>query len=60
MEVLIVGGAGEVGKHLTETHSCLLGEARNPLYALSKFTAEQLCKFCGRSDLIHIELRGPF
>ena len=28
-----------------ETHPCLVGEARKPLYALGKFTAEELCKF---------------
>jgi len=30
---------------VTETHPCLLGEARKPLYALGKFTAEELCRF---------------
>ncbi len=33
---------------VTETHPCLLGEARKPLYALGKFTAEELCKFYSR------------
>jgi UDP-glucose 4-epimerase len=28
---------------VTETHSCLIGEARKPLYALGKYTAEELC-----------------
>lgn len=57
MKVLIVGGAGEVGKHLTATHPCLLGEARNPLHALGKFTAEELCRFYSRFCKIHIGLR---
>ena len=29
---------------VTETHPCLIGEARKPLYALGKYTAEELCK----------------
>jgi len=57
MKVLIAGGAGEVGKHLTETHPCLLGEARTPLHALGKFMAEELCKFYSRFGKIHIGLR---
>ena len=28
---------------VTETHPCLIGEARKPLYALGKYTAEELC-----------------
>ena len=28
---------------VTETHPCLIGEARKPLYALGKVTAEELC-----------------
>ncbi len=28
---------------VTETHPCLIGEARKPLYALGKRTAEELC-----------------
>lgn len=27
-----------------ETHPCLVGDARKPLYALGKYTAEELCK----------------
>jgi UDP-glucose 4-epimerase len=30
---------------VTEAHPCLLGEARKPLYALGKYTAEELCRF---------------
>jgi UDP-glucose 4-epimerase len=29
---------------VTETHPCLIGEARKPLYALGKYAAEELCK----------------
>ena len=29
---------------VTETHPCLVGEARKPLYALGKYAAEELCK----------------
>ena len=29
---------------VTETHQCLIGEARKPLYALGKLTAEELCE----------------
>jgi UDP-glucose 4-epimerase len=29
---------------VTETHPCLVGDARKPLYALGKYTAEELCK----------------
>lgn len=28
---------------VTETHPCLIGEARKPLYALGKYTGEELC-----------------
>ena len=28
---------------VAETHPCLIGEARKPLYALGKYTAEELC-----------------
>ncbi len=30
---------------VTETHPCLIQEARKPLYALGKYTAEELCLF---------------
>jgi nucleoside-diphosphate-sugar epimerase len=30
---------------VTETHPCLIGEARKPLYALGKYTAEELCRY---------------
>ena len=29
---------------VTETHPCLIGDARKPLYALGKYTAEELCR----------------
>lgn len=35
---------------VTETHPCHLGEARKPLYALGKFTAEELCRFYGNEQ----------
>jgi len=38
---------------VTETHPCLIGEARKPLYALGKYTAEELCK------LYHKERKLP-
>jgi nucleoside-diphosphate-sugar epimerase len=34
-----------VSHPVTEAHPCLIGDARKPLYALGKFTAEELCKF---------------
>jgi UDP-glucose 4-epimerase len=33
---------------VTETHPCLLRDARKPLYALGKFTAEELCRVYGK------------
>jgi len=33
-----------VSHPVTETHPCLIGEARKPLYALGKYAAEELCK----------------
>jgi nucleoside-diphosphate-sugar epimerase len=30
---------------VTETHPCLIGDARKPLYALGKYTAEELCRY---------------
>jgi len=33
-----------VSHPVTETHPCLIGEARKPLYALGKYTAEELCR----------------
>jgi nucleoside-diphosphate-sugar epimerase len=35
---------------VTETHPCLVGEARKPLYALGKFTAEELCRHYHREQ----------
>jgi len=34
---------------VTEAHPCLLAEARKPLYALGKFTAEELCNYYHRT-----------
>ena len=30
---------------ITESHPCLISDARKPLYALGKYAAEELCKF---------------
>jgi len=30
---------------VTENHPCLIAEARKPLYALGKYTAEELCRY---------------
>lgn len=60
MKVLIVGGAGEVGKHLTETHPCLLGEARNPLYALGKFSRQKSCASFTADSPNSYRIEGPF
>jgi UDP-glucose 4-epimerase len=30
---------------VTETHPCLIGDARKPLYALGKYAAEELCRY---------------
>jgi len=36
---------GRTASHpVTETHPCVVGDARKPLYALGKYTAEELCK----------------
>ena len=34
-----------VSHPVTESHPCLIGDARKPLYALGKYTAEELCQF---------------
>jgi UDP-glucose 4-epimerase len=34
-----------VHRPVTETHPCLITEARKPLYALGKYTAEELCQY---------------
>jgi len=34
-----------VSHPVTETHPCLISEARKPLYALGKYSAEELCLF---------------
>lgn len=34
---------------VTETHPCLVSDARKPLYALAKYTAEELCKIYHQS-----------
>lgn len=34
-----------VSHPVTETHPCLIADARKPLYALGKYTAEELCQY---------------
>ena len=34
-----------VSHPVTESHPCLIGDARKPIYALGKYTAEELCRF---------------
>ncbi len=37
---------------VSESHPCLIGEARKPLYALGKYAAEELCKlYCTKHGL---------
>jgi UDP-glucose 4-epimerase len=37
---------GKAVRHpVAETHPCLIAEARKPLYALGKYTAEELCRY---------------
>jgi UDP-glucose 4-epimerase len=37
-----------VSHPVTEAHPCLIGDARKPLYALGKYTAEELCRIYHR------------
>jgi UDP-glucose 4-epimerase len=39
---------------VTETHPCLIGEARKPLYALGKYAAEELCMFYYREGKVPV------
>jgi UDP-glucose 4-epimerase len=39
---------------VTEAHQCLIGEARKPLYALGKLTAEELCKYYHKTRGLHV------
>jgi nucleoside-diphosphate-sugar epimerase len=39
---------------VTETHPCMIGEARKPLYALGKYTAEELCMFYDRERKVPV------
>ncbi|KUK12272.1 MAG: NAD-dependent epimerase/dehydratase [Moorella sp. 60_41] len=39
-----------VGRPVTEDHPCLVEEARKPLYALGKYTAERLCLWYWRAQ----------
>jgi UDP-glucose 4-epimerase len=41
---------------VTEDHQCLIGEARKPLYALGKFTAEELCKYYHKTRGLHVTI----
>jgi nucleoside-diphosphate-sugar epimerase len=39
---------------VTETHPCMIGEARKPLYALGKYTAEELCMLYDRERKVPV------
>ena len=39
---------------VTEAHQCFIGEARKPLYALGKLTAEELCKYYHNTHGLHV------
>lgn len=41
---------------VTEAHQCLVGEARKPLYALGKLTAEELCKYYHKSRGLQVTI----
>ncbi|MGZ3596883.1 MAG: NAD-dependent epimerase/dehydratase family protein [Syntrophales bacterium] len=41
---------------VTEAHQCLIGEARKPLDALGKFTAEELCKYYHKARGLHVTI----
>jgi nucleoside-diphosphate-sugar epimerase len=41
---------------VTEAHPWLIGEARKPLYALGKFTAEELCKHYHKTRGLHVTI----
>jgi nucleoside-diphosphate-sugar epimerase len=41
---------------VTETHPCLIGDARKPLYALGKYTAEELCRYYRKERSLPINI----
>jgi nucleoside-diphosphate-sugar epimerase len=41
---------------VAETHPCLIGEARKPLYALGKYTAEELCMVYHRERKVPVTI----
>jgi len=41
---------------VTEAHQCLIGEARKPLYALGKLTAEELSKYYHKTRGLHVTI----
>jgi nucleoside-diphosphate-sugar epimerase len=45
-----------VSHPVTESHPCLIGEARKPLYALGKYTAEELCKLYGKEHGLSVSI----
>jgi UDP-glucose 4-epimerase len=45
-----------VTRPVTEDHPCLLADARKPLYALGKYTAEELCRIYHRSRNLPITI----
>jgi nucleoside-diphosphate-sugar epimerase len=41
---------GKAAHHpVTEAHPCLIADARKPLYALGKYTAEELCRYYSKA-----------
>jgi UDP-glucose 4-epimerase len=48
---------GRAASHpVTETHPCLIGDARKPLYALGKYTAEELCRLYHKERSLPINI----
>jgi nucleoside-diphosphate-sugar epimerase len=45
-----------VSHPVTESHPCLIGEARKPLYALGKYTAEELCKLYSKEHGLSVSI----
>jgi UDP-glucose 4-epimerase len=41
---------------VTESHPCLIGDARKPLYALGKYTAEELCRFYNKERSLPVTI----
>ena len=45
-----------VSHPVTESHPCLIGDARKPLYALGKYTAEELCRFYNKERSLPVTI----